>query len=348
MYAADKTIRALLPELNVVARLAEAPFDPDGQIQPCSVDLRLDTRFWISRKVARPPGWRFWRQPVLDLRKRSLYEISPRRRWRRIDLRPGECIDLKPNQVLLARTYEEFSIPVAYAGKIEGRSSYARLGLMVHCTGDFINPGYRGHMPLELVSFAPGPIRLTPLMPIAQLVLVRLTETPNRYYGNQALGSKYVEDDGGPSYWWKDRMFAQINDRMGEHNISGAVRDSLADLISPDVRVEVLERLDRFIQRLPVGEVESGTELMESFAKTEDFRRRTGLLARASLFALATVLLGTTLGSFFVRPFHSGHFITWGATIAAVGLSGLAHWLRAGQYYGVAELEQHANKNQSP
>lgn len=347
MYAADRTIKSLLPELNVSTRFDESPFDVDAQIQPCSIDLRLDTRFWVARKIARPPGWKFWRQPVLDLRKRRLYEISPRRRWRRIDLRPGESIDLKPNQVLLARTYEEFSVPVAYAGKIEGRSSYARLGLMVHCTGDFINPGYRGHMPLELVSFANCPIRLTPLMPIAQLVLVRLTDTPERHYGHQSLGSKYVNDDGGPSYWWKDKLFSRILERMGEHNISAPIRESVAELLSPDVRVEVLERLDRYIEKLSVGRVESGLELMEGFAKKEDLSRRVGLLIRTILLTLASISCSATLGSFFVTPFRSGHYALWSTTFVAVGLSGLAYWLRAGQYYGAEELQSYIDSKGS-
>ncbi|MFJ8109022.1 dCTP deaminase [Streptomyces sp. NPDC096132] len=340
MYAADRTIRNLLPALDIEARLPDYGFDPTTQVQPCSIDLRLDTRFWKARKVPRPPGWRFWRRPVLDLRKKQLQELAPRRRWQKIDLRPGEAIDLKPNEVLLGRTYEKFSVPPSYAAKIEGRSSYARLGLMIHCTGDFINPGYRGHMPVELVSFARSAIRLTPLMPIAQLILVKLTEDPERHYGHQSLESKYPEDDGGPSYWWKDRLFSQIAQSIGGHNLHTDIRDSIAEQLDPDISIEALERLDRYIQRQPVGEIDSGTDLMDRFAVSEDRRRKIGKMARGGALTIASLLAGTTLASLFVHPVGWGHYTLWMGAVLAVIVSGFAFWYKAEGHYGTAELSR--------
>src|SRR5205085_4347843 len=119
-------------------------------------------------------------------------------------------IVLKPSEMLLGRTYEIFTIPKDHAGKLEGRSSFARLGLAVHCSADFINPGYRGHMPLQLINFSRSSIRVFPLIPICQLILVRLSSTPTRVYGDRELSSKYMDDDGGPSYWWRDKRIKSL------------------------------------------------------------------------------------------------------------------------------------------
>jgi deoxycytidine triphosphate deaminase len=303
--------------------------------------LRLDTHFWKARKVPRPPGWRFWRRPVLDLRNKQLQELAPRRRWKKIDLRPGEAIDLKPNEVLLGRTYEKFTVPPNYAAKIEGRSSYARLGLMIHCTGDFINPGWRGHMPVELVSFARSNVRLAPLMPIAQLILVKLTEAPERHYGHQSLESKYPEDDGGPSYWWKDKLFDRIAQSIGGHNLHADIRDSIAELLSPGISIEALERLHRYIQRKPLGEVDSGTELMDEFAKSEDRRRTIGKMLRGGTLTVTSLLGSGTIGSFFVHPIGWGHITLWLCTALGMIVSGFAFLYKADGYYGTAELRSH-------
>ncbi|MEU9407540.1 dCTP deaminase [Streptomyces sp. NPDC048281] len=338
MYAADKTIREILPDLGIEARLPNYGFDPDRQIQPCSIDLRLDTHFWKARKVPRPPGWRFWRRPVLDIRNKQLQELAPRRRWKKVKYRPGEAIDLKPNEVLLGRTYEKFTVPPLYAGKIEGRSSYARLGLMIHCTGDFINPGWQGHMPVEIVSFARSRVRLAPLMPIAQLILIKLTEEPERHYGHQSLESKYPEDDGGPSYWWKDKLFDQIAQSIGGHNLHTDIRDSIAEQISPEASIESLERLHAFILKTRIGEIDSGTELMDDFAKSEDRRRTLGKALRASALTVTSLLGSGTIGSFFVHPIGGGHIALWLCTALGLIGSGFAFLYKADGYYGRAEL----------
>jgi len=344
VYAADRTIRRLLPLLDIEARLPDFPFNEEAQVQPSSIDLRLDTRFWVGRRISRPLGWRFWRRSVLDLRNRQLQEIAPRRHWRRVELRSGESIDLKPGEMLLGRTYERFTIPLDYAGKIEGRSSYARLGLMVHCTGDFINPGYRGHMPLEMVSFARSVVRLTPLTPIAQLILVKLTEEPERHYGHEGLESKYLEDDGGPSYWWRDKLFASIAHSIGGHNINPSISERIAELIAPDVGVESLERLDRYIRSRPVGEVESGEELMTGFARTEDRRSKISQMLRRSTVSVAGILISAAIAALFVHPIGWGHIVLWAGALLSLGASGFAYWYRADEYYGMAELKTHQSR----
>lgn len=220
MYLCDRDIIELLPQLKICTDNKDFPFVPDEQIQPCSIDLRLSNVFWIPA-----------RRGAIDLRKSRLLELSPRRHWKKVVLKPGESITIKPDRLLLGRIYEKFAMPVQSAGEIEGRSSFARMGLMVHCTGDFINPGYRGHMPLQLVNLGPNAIKVFPYVPICQLKLVRLSGRPARLYGERELQSKYMDDDGGPSYWWRDKRIRRLQKTLGEIDIAIAIQNSILDTI---------------------------------------------------------------------------------------------------------------------
>src|SRR5271157_1126354 len=151
MYLSDHDLLAILPQLNIQAEEGIEPFNPADNVQPASIDFRLGCRFWRPLK-------RF----AIDLRRPQLLEIQPRRYYREVNLTVGETIILKPKELLLGRTSEEFSLPNGYAGELTGRSSFARLGLMVSSTGGFINPGWHGRMPIQLVNFGPNSIRLTP------------------------------------------------------------------------------------------------------------------------------------------------------------------------------------------
>src|SRR4051794_14711299 len=195
MYLADTEIRARLEELDFGVPAGYAPFDEDAQIQPCSVDLRLGPRFWVARS-----------RVSFDVRRHRLLELAPRRWWKEYNVAAGRSITLKPGGMLLGHVLERFQLPAGGAGRIQGRSSYARLGLMVHCAADFINPGWRGRFPLQLINLGKAPIKLYPGLPICQLLLVKVHGTVARPYGHAELGSLYVEDDGGPSFWWRDRL----------------------------------------------------------------------------------------------------------------------------------------------
>src|ERR1017187_1757133 len=149
MYLSDRELTALLPALNFQTSDPDFAFNPNQQIQPCSIDLRLDSVFWRSRS-----------KREIDLRKPGVWELSPRRFWKRYQLQSTESIVLNPGELVLGRTYETFSMPVGCAGHVEGRSSFGRLGLAVHCTASFINPGWTGHMPVQLMNWSRNPIRL--------------------------------------------------------------------------------------------------------------------------------------------------------------------------------------------
>jgi deoxycytidine triphosphate deaminase len=208
MYLCDSDLHQLLPAMRILSEDGAEPFQPDEQIQPSSVDLRLSAVFWKPLK-------RF----TIDLRRPRLLEVNPRRYYRRVALATGETILLRPFELLLGRTLEEFSVPNGYAAELVGRSSFARLGLMVSATGGYINPGWRGRMPLQLFNLGPNPIRLVAGLPICQVRLVRLTNLAARPYGDPALQSIYLDDDGGPSYWWRDKRIKKLHAVLAERMV---------------------------------------------------------------------------------------------------------------------------------
>jgi deoxycytidine triphosphate deaminase len=295
MYLTDRQLRERLSALAFVTDVDEQPFSPDEQIQPCSIDLRLSNVFW------RP-----MRSRGVDMRKAHVMEVAPRRHWRRTVLSAGEYITLKPGRILLGRTYEAFSIPPDCAGKLEGRSSFSRLGLAIHCTGDFINPGWRGHMPLQLLNFGRTTIKIVPHVPIAQLLLLKLNERPERIYGDPTLESKYMDDDGGPSFWWRDRRIRALHARLRQADISLSIQERLVvtlQMVEPDV----IERFESLIDKNKNLKNESADALLHQFTKAEKRLRRrdtllkwgSGVLFTASLSLALRQVLQTGLDNVF-------------------------------------------------
>lgn len=263
MYLSDKDIMDVLDEMNVVSDDPTSPFDPKNQIQPCSVDIRLSNVFWVPRREVKK----------IDLRRTALLELDPRRYWKKRVLSPNSSITLKPGQMLLARTCEQFTIPKQCAGKIEGRSSFSRMGLAVHCTGDFINPGYRGHMPLQLVNQSAVPIRIFPFLPICQLMLVRLSSEPSHVYGEKELQSKYMNDDGGPSYWWRDKRIQTLIHTLAKFNVDIAVQEEIMHQVGV-LEPEVIKRFEAYLERAKPADRENSDALLEAFARSETWRSR--------------------------------------------------------------------------
>jgi deoxycytidine triphosphate deaminase len=143
----DQQLKGRLEDFHFQAEITDAPFDAERQIGPASVDLRLGCEFWKAKT-----NGRFRRGRVLDLERTRLMEMNPHRGWQRTHIGPGRKVTIKPGEMILGRTCEKFEMPKDCIGLLEGRSSYARLGLAVHATGGFINPGWRGHMPLTLIN----------------------------------------------------------------------------------------------------------------------------------------------------------------------------------------------------
>ncbi|QNE90243.1 dCTP deaminase [Corynebacterium incognita] len=176
MLLSDHDIRAAVDSGN----LGIEPFDA-ALIQPSSVDVRLDKFFRVfnnSRYTHIDP-----KQEMEDLT--SLVEVED-----------GDAFVLHPGEFVLGATLEKFTLPNDLAGRLEGKSSLGRLGLLTHSTAGFIDPGFTGHITLELSNVANLPITLWPGMKVGQLAMFKMTSPAEVPYGTGALGSKYQGQRG--------------------------------------------------------------------------------------------------------------------------------------------------------
>jgi deoxycytidine triphosphate deaminase len=189
----DCELNARITELHIQTDNPNFPFDATKQIQPCSIDLRLSDVIWTPKR---------FRSINLSEDSRQGSSITNAFRRKRLTFPKGYV--LGPGKFVLCRTYESFTIPNNLTAWLVGRSSLGRLGLSIASPSCFINPGWRGHMPLMLVNHSPFKIRVHPYLGIVQLCLETLSSRPNRAYGAEEIGSKYIDDDGGPSKYWLD------------------------------------------------------------------------------------------------------------------------------------------------
>lgn len=162
MLLHDKALRASI----ATDQLSIDPFD-DSRIQPSSIDLTLDREFGVMLPS----------NQVIDVK------CDNSDRWNFITVPKAGCFDILPGEFVLAATREVVGLGDSIAGRIEGKSSLGRLGLMVHSTAGFIDPGFTGQITLELSNMANAPIRLYPYMPIAQLAVFRMAGRVGRPYG---------------------------------------------------------------------------------------------------------------------------------------------------------------------
>lgn len=285
----------------------QRPFKPEDQIQPCSIDLRLDRCFWVPRR----PRWR----GGINFLNSAQGEIDVKRLFQNRWLRLGEGITVQPGQMLLGRTFEKFTIPNGYAGKLEGRSTFARLGLSIHCTGDFINPGWRGRMPLQLVNHGVVPIVLTPYLPICQLLAMRVAGPSGTPYGSTEMGHKYMNDEGVPSRYWQDQRIQQLQAACGRARIPDRIQREFKKAMG--VRdAEMVDRFLAFLHNLPAGEVTSTREVLERFADRDTFRATWKKRGLQFCRWLPLLPVGTSLGAVLKEPYGQTHYILWGVTVA--------------------------------
>jgi len=156
-------------------RIVIEPLAPDA-LQPASVDLRLDRTFRTFRVTHRP--YVDVREPTDDLTERVL-------------MGDGEPFIVQPGAFVLAATLEWVSLPHDIVARVDGKSSLGRLGLLVHATAGYVDPGFSGKLTLELSNQSQMPIALYPGMKIAQISFYRLSTPVARPYGSPELGSKY-------------------------------------------------------------------------------------------------------------------------------------------------------------
>ena len=171
MVLSDRTIARLLDE----GRILIDPYD-ESLLQPSSVDVRVDRFFRVFHNARYP--YIDVREPQEDLTE--LVEID--------DERP---FILHPGEFVLGSTLERIVLPDDLVARLEGKSSLGRLGLLIHSTAGFIDPGWDGHVTLELSNVANLPITIYHGMKIGQISFVQLSEPAEKPYGSGELGSKY-------------------------------------------------------------------------------------------------------------------------------------------------------------
>lgn len=285
MYLTDQQIATRLAEFDFTPDDLSEPFDPDLQVGPCSVDLRL------SRIIWKPNDRRLWRPgrpPVIDLTRSQLMELNPVRGWRRVEAAPHDVITIKPGELILARTAERFHVPSDCAAAIEGRSSFARLGLSVHAAGGFINPGYTGRMPLTLYNQSPFTLRVPVGTPLCQIMFIALGDPPKADYATRD-DRKYRDDYGGPSYWWRDEMMRRIHERAKGAQLAPRVFEELDALFAVDEPdYGVYERLEKFLASSGTLSYGSADELLSAFSQGE---RRRELGSRTAVYGARAAFL---------------------------------------------------------
>jgi dCTP deaminase len=172
----DRDIRAEVDAGRVVLD----PYD-DSMVQPSSVDVRIDRFFRLFDNH---------KYPVIDPSQEQP-ELT-----RLVEVEPDEAFVLHPGEFVLASTFEVVTLPDDVAARLEGKSSLGRLGLLTHSTAGFIDPGFSGHVTLELSNVATLPIKLWPGMKIGQLCFFRLSSAAEKPYGSTSAGSRYQGQRG--------------------------------------------------------------------------------------------------------------------------------------------------------
>ncbi len=171
MLLSDRDIRS---EIDA-GRIRLEPHDPE-LLQPSSFDVRLDRYFRLFDNHKYPYIDPAENQPDLT---------------RLVETKADSAFILHPGEFVLGSTFELVSLPDDIAARLEGKSSLGRLGLLTHSTAGFIDPGFSGHVTLELSNVATLPIKLWPGMKIGQLCFFRLTSAAQHPYGSGPYGSRY-------------------------------------------------------------------------------------------------------------------------------------------------------------
>ena len=171
MVLSDHTIKEEIQAGRIV-------IDPLGEnaIQPASVDVHLDKSFLVFRNS---------RLPYIDVRK-DLEDLTEK-----VEIADDVPFMLHPGEFVLGSTLEHIELPVDLVARVEGKSSLGRLGLLIHSTAGYVDPGFKGHLTLELSNVSNLPITLYFGMKIGQLSYVRLSTPADIPYGSPQLGSKY-------------------------------------------------------------------------------------------------------------------------------------------------------------
>ena len=185
MVLSDRTIKEELDK----GRIIIDPLDPEC-IQPASVDVHLDSKLLVFRNTLRP---------YIDVRK-NMDDLTEM-----VEASEEVPFILHPGEFALGSTMEHIELPADLVARLEGKSSLGRIGLVIHSTAGYVDPGWKGRLTLELSNMARLPITLYHRMRIGQISFEKLTTPADRLYGSPSLGSKYQgQTDPTPSRSYKD------------------------------------------------------------------------------------------------------------------------------------------------
>ena len=176
MILSDRSIREEISK----GRIEIDPYD-DGCVQPSSVDLHVDRRFRTFHNA---------RYPYIDVR-RDMPDLTEL-----VEVEDKVPFILHPGEFVLGSTLERVRLPDDLVARLEGKSSLGRLGLLIHSTAGYVDPGWDGYLTLELSNVANLPITIYPGMKIGQISFFRLTSAAEVPYGSAARGSKYQGQRG--------------------------------------------------------------------------------------------------------------------------------------------------------
>ncbi|MHB8273767.1 MAG: dCTP deaminase [Dermatophilaceae bacterium] len=176
MLLSDRDIKAEIDS----GRVRLEPYD-EAMVQPSSIDVRLDKYFRLFDNHKYPFIDPAEDQPDLT---------------RLIEIERAEPFILHPGEFVLGSTFEVVTMPDDLAARLEGKSSLGRLGLLTHSTAGFVDPGFSGHVTLELSNVATLPIKLWPGMRVGQLCFFRLSSPTENPYGSAKYGSRYQGQRG--------------------------------------------------------------------------------------------------------------------------------------------------------
>ncbi|MDR2623854.1 MAG: dCTP deaminase [Methanobrevibacter sp.] len=172
----DRDIKKYLNSKKIVI---EPLKDFEKQIQPSSVDLRIGNEFKSFKIV---------RKPFIDVKDSS--DLSSY--MESVNIPDGDCFIIHPNEFALATTYETVKIPDDLVARVEGRSSMGRLGVTMHVTAGYIDPGFEGRITLEISNIGKMPVALYPGQRVCQIVFETMTTPSEKPYGHPERDSKYM------------------------------------------------------------------------------------------------------------------------------------------------------------
>ena len=210
MILSDRDIRRVLKE----GKIKVSPNDGlDGRIGPDGIDLRLGNTFLVFERN---------KQPYIDTRRAGTAQGMTRE----IFVKTGEPFIIHPHELVLASTLERITISNDLLGRLEGRSSLGRLGIIVHSTASIFHPGWDGTATMELGNLGVMPVALYPLMRICMFTFERMTSPVERPYGSGGK-SKYQGQQGpSPSNVWEE-----LGDELAQEELHRGLQ---ADLFAKD------------------------------------------------------------------------------------------------------------------